>query len=107
VDRDLHYGNVLAARREPWLVIDPKVIGGPVEYGVAQLLWTRLAEMDGESGLRRCFRELVEAAALDESLATACVLLSCTDYWLWALGAGLTDDPGYCEAVVGTFLSMR
>jgi hypothetical protein len=25
----MHYGNVLAGRHEPWLVIDPKVIRGP------------------------------------------------------------------------------
>ena len=27
VDYDLHYGNVLAGDREPWLVIDPKAVG--------------------------------------------------------------------------------
>ncbi len=107
VNRDLHYGNVLAADREPWLVIDPKAVAGPAEYGVAQLLWTRLREMGGESGLHRCFSQLVRAAGLDESLARLCVLVSCTDYWLWAVSAGLTSDPESCRSIVGTFLEMR
>jgi streptomycin 6-kinase len=106
VNRDLHYGNVLKSDREPWLVIDPKVITGPVEYGVGQLLWTRLDEMGGEAGLRRCFSQLVQAADLDEPLARVCALVSCTDYWLWALGAGLTSDPEYCRSIVGTFLEL-
>ncbi|HTU96219.1 MAG TPA: aminoglycoside phosphotransferase family protein [Solirubrobacteraceae bacterium] len=33
---DLHAGNVLAARREPWLVIDPKPFVGDPAYDVVQ-----------------------------------------------------------------------
>ncbi|MGW9030062.1 aminoglycoside phosphotransferase family protein [Streptomyces sp. NPDC055722] len=32
VNHDLHYDNVLAADREPWLAIDPKVVTGDPEY---------------------------------------------------------------------------
>jgi streptomycin 6-kinase len=35
---DLHFGNVLAARREPWLVIDPKPYVGDPAYDVLQHL---------------------------------------------------------------------
>ena len=28
VNRDAHFGNVLSARREPWLLIDPKPLAG-------------------------------------------------------------------------------
>jgi streptomycin 6-kinase len=36
---DLHAGNVLAARREPWLVIDPKpYVGDPAYDGTQHLL---------------------------------------------------------------------
>jgi streptomycin 6-kinase len=35
---DLHAGNVLAARREPWLVIDPKPYVGDPTYDVLQYL---------------------------------------------------------------------
>jgi streptomycin 6-kinase len=33
---DLHAGNILAARREPWLVIDPKSYVGDPAYDVVQ-----------------------------------------------------------------------
>jgi streptomycin 6-kinase len=36
---DLHAGNVLAARREPWLVIDPKPFVGDPAYDATQHLF--------------------------------------------------------------------
>jgi streptomycin 6-kinase len=36
--QDLHAGNVLAARREPWLVIDPKPLAGEREFGIAPIV---------------------------------------------------------------------
>ena len=29
---DLHHGNILSAKREPWLSIDPKGVLGPIEF---------------------------------------------------------------------------
>jgi len=36
--QDLHAGNVLRARREPWLVIDPKPLVGEREFGAASIV---------------------------------------------------------------------
>jgi streptomycin 6-kinase len=36
--QDLHPGNVLAAEREPWLVIDPKPLAGEREFGLAPII---------------------------------------------------------------------
>jgi streptomycin 6-kinase len=36
--QDLHGENVLAAQREPWLVIDPKPLLGEREFGVAPIV---------------------------------------------------------------------
>lgn len=36
--QDLHAENVLAARREPWLVIDPKPLAGEREFAVAPIV---------------------------------------------------------------------
>ena len=47
---DLHYENVLAADREPWLVIDPKPTNGDPHYEVAPLLWNRWEELAAENG---------------------------------------------------------
>ena len=38
VNQDLHADNVLAAEREPWLVIDPKPLIGEREFGIAGLV---------------------------------------------------------------------
>jgi streptomycin 6-kinase len=39
--QDLHAGNVLAADREPWLVIDPKPLAGEREFAVAPIVRSR------------------------------------------------------------------
>ena len=60
----MHYQNVLAGEREPWLVIDPKVMRGDAEFGLAPLLWRRLGEAGGPAGLRRRFDALVDEAEI-------------------------------------------
>lgn len=76
VHGDLHYANVLAADREPWLAIDPKPMNGDPHYEVPPLLWNRWEEMaaaDNAQGvrgsLRRRFHTVVDAAGLDEARA--------------------------------------
>jgi streptomycin 6-kinase len=68
---DLHYANVLAADREPWLVIDPKPMSGDPHYEPAPLLWNRWDELEGDirGGVRRRFHALIDAAGLDEDRA--------------------------------------
>jgi streptomycin 6-kinase len=39
--QDLHGDNVLAAQREPWLVIDPKPLSGEREFGIAPIVRSR------------------------------------------------------------------
>jgi streptomycin 6-kinase len=95
IDDDLHYGNVLAGEREPWLVIDPKAVVGDPEFGVAPLLWRRF---DGP-GLTDRFQMIVDGACLEPERARAWTLARTVDYWLWAVGAGLTHDPVMCRTV--------
>ena len=45
VHADLHYGNILAGDREPWLAIDPRAVAGDPEHAVPELLWARLDEV--------------------------------------------------------------
>jgi streptomycin 6-kinase len=99
-NRDMHYQNVLAGEREPWLVIDPKVMRGDAEFGLAPLLWRRLDEAGGPAGLRRRFDVLVDEAGLDADLARGWTLLRAVDYQLWGLSLGLTEDPALCATVI-------
>jgi streptomycin 6-kinase len=99
VNWDLHYGNVLAGEREPWLAIDPKIVVGDPEFGLAQLLWTRLEDLERAGALSYFFHLLVDQASLDVALARSWTLVRCVDYWLWALSIGLTEDPARCCAI--------
>lgn len=100
VNTDLHYGNILRATREPWLAIDPKVLTGELEYGTAQLLWSRFEEMGGAPGFRRRFSALVAAAGLDAQRVHLWAMVRILDYWLWALGQGFTEAPGRCRQLI-------
>ena len=100
VNIDQHYGNILRARREPWLVIDPKVVAGDVAYGVAPLLWSRFAEIENARGLASRLATLVEAAELDVQATRRWALVRILEYWVWALGQGLTEDPQRCRQLV-------
>ncbi|MFN8443539.1 MAG: aminoglycoside phosphotransferase family protein [Caldilineaceae bacterium] len=100
VNYDIHYENVLAGNRAPWLAIDPKVLVGDPEFGIAQLLMNRLEEIESQGGLERHFQILVEAAELDVDLARAWTFVRTLDYWLWGLGVGLTEDPKRCAQMI-------
>jgi streptomycin 6-kinase len=71
VHGDLHYANVLAADREPWLAIDPAPMNGDPHYEVAPLLWNRWEEMahDVRGSIRHRFHTVVDAAGLEEDRA--------------------------------------
>jgi streptomycin 6-kinase len=72
VHGDLHYANVLAADRAPWLAIDPKPMSGDPHYEPAPMLWNRWDELARGSlrdDLRHRFFTLVDAAGLDEDRA--------------------------------------
>jgi len=43
--QDLHGGNILRARREPWLAIDPKPLVGEREFDTASFLRDRRWEL--------------------------------------------------------------
>lgn len=100
INYDLIYEDVLAGQREPWLVVDPKVVVGDPAYGLAQLLLTRLEEIEAAGGLEHHFRLLVEAAGVDDARARAWTLVRCVDYWLWGLSVGLTEDPVRCARII-------
>lgn len=99
-DIDLHYGNVLAGARRPWLVIDPKPAVGPAEMSVPELIWTRIGDVTSRDAVRLLLSAVVDAGELDLELAWSWTVVRTTNYWLWALDAGLTEDPRRCERVL-------
>lgn len=81
IHQDLHAANVLSARREPWLVIDPKPLVGEREFSLSPII--RSAELG-------CSREHV-VKRLD--LLTATLGLDRERARLWALG----QTVAWCE----------
>jgi streptomycin 6-kinase len=77
VHGNLHYGNVLAADRDPWLAIAPRPINGDPHFEVAPMLWNRWDEVSGQirGGVQRRFYALIDAAEFDEDRARAWVLI--------------------------------
>lgn len=90
VHTDLHYGNVLAGDREPWLAIDPKPLSGDPHVELAPMLWNRFDELAGRvrEGVRDRFFALVDAAALDEDRARDWVVVR-----MMALALERFEDP--------------
>ncbi|MGH3009850.1 MAG: aminoglycoside phosphotransferase family protein [Gaiellaceae bacterium] len=85
--QDLHAGNVLRARREPWLVIDPKPLVGEREFGLAPIVrGFELGErhtdvfhrLDRLSGELRLDRRRACGWAFVQTLAW-----SIEDSWVW------------------------
>ena len=70
IHSDLHFFNVLAADREPWLAIDPKPLSGDPAYEVAPLLWNRWDEAMSAVSPRQALLDrlftVVDVAGLDE-----------------------------------------
>jgi streptomycin 6-kinase len=99
---DLHYENVLAGDREPWLVIDPKPVSGDPHYEVAPLLWNRFDELAGDirGGVRRRFHATIDAAGLDEDRARDWVVVRMVHNALWELQDAAEPDAGWLTTCV-------
>ncbi|WP_037316279.1 aminoglycoside phosphotransferase family protein [Amycolatopsis orientalis] len=99
VNEDLHFENVLAGEREPWLVIDPKPLSGDLEFGAISILWNRA----GESTMDDKIRWFTAAAGVDAERTRAWTLVRAVQNWTWLyedLAEGtpreiLAEDPAY------------
>lgn len=106
VNGDLHFDQVLAGAREPWLAVDPVLLRGDLEYDLARVLWTRLDEMSDDDVVFH-FETVVREAQLDRERAWKWVFYRSVEYWLWGLTHGLTTDPDRCGRLVAIFTSQE
>ena len=47
---------------------------------------------------------IIDIAELDPGRTVAWTLVHLVDYWLWALGVGLTEDPKLCHTITAWLL---
>ncbi|WP_170284631.1 aminoglycoside phosphotransferase family protein [Kribbella amoyensis] len=82
---DLHLGNILAAEREPWLVIDPKGFAGSAAYDAGTIVRYRPEEVAGDvrGGLLRRIAIFSEAAGVDRVLAVRATQARMVSGALW------------------------
>ncbi|TWE12278.1 aminoglycoside phosphotransferase family protein [Rudaeicoccus suwonensis] len=103
IHRDLHYENVLAAQREPWLAIDPKPLSGEWEFAVAPLLWNRwdhaAAAHNVRTHLRLRLGVVAEAAGLDESRALAWTFARMVLNAVWEAQEPIPDDEWISQCI--------
>jgi streptomycin 6-kinase len=107
VHGDLHYLNVLAGERQPWLAIDPKPLSGDPHLEPAPMLWNRwdeaVATGDARSEVRHRFHTLVDVAGLDEDRARAWTVLRlvvlAVEQWQEALDV---RGPGRSQVIEAT-----
>jgi streptomycin 6-kinase len=101
---DLHYGNVHAADRAPWLAIAPRPLNGDPHFELAPMLWHRWDELAGNvrGGVRARFHTLVDVAGLDEERARAWVLVRVVHEATRELTAG----PGTGSARLTQFVAL-
>ncbi|MEU6236701.1 aminoglycoside phosphotransferase family protein [Kitasatospora sp. NPDC047058] len=93
---DFHHGNVLAADRAPWLVIDPRPLTGERAYDLARLALDRVDTLVGSPGVpaavRRRLHQLSDALEVDRERLRGWTLFRAADLGLRALAAGRRAD---------------
>ncbi|MCQ8768566.1 aminoglycoside phosphotransferase family protein [Streptomyces telluris] len=91
---DLHYDNILAGEREPWLAIDPEPLAGDPGFELLPALDNRWDEVvaagDVERTVLRRFDRLTETLGLDRQRATGWTLGRVLQNALWDLDDGRT-----------------
>jgi streptomycin 6-kinase len=112
---DLHYDNVLAGQREPWLAIDPEPLAGDPGFDLWPALDSRwdavTATGDVTRTVLRRFDVLTEALALDRRRAAGWTLGRILQNTLWDIEDGKTvlDPPqrAIATAVLGRWAGDR
>lgn len=57
---DLHYYNVMAAKRQPWLVIDPKPLAGDPAFELMPAVWNRWDDLVATGDLSQAIRNRLD-----------------------------------------------
>ena len=92
VNRDLHLGNVLAAEREPWLVIDPKPFVGEPAFDGGHLLADALDRDVTLDRVQRASVLIADGLGVTPDRLWSWALVRAVDFAVWAYEVG-EDEP--------------
>ncbi|MFC8043941.1 aminoglycoside phosphotransferase family protein [Nocardia sp. NPDC057353] len=85
VNRDNHLGNIVAAEREPWLLIDPKPYLGEAAFDAGFLVLIQVASAPGAEQARRVTALTADALGVDRHRARAWAFLRAVEEVAWAV----------------------
>jgi streptomycin 6-kinase len=100
---DLHYYNVMAAQRQPWLVIDPKPLAGDPAFELMPAVWNRwddlVATGDLSQAIRHRFDLMLEVTGIDRDRALGWTAGRILQNVLWFTADGDTRIEAELKAV--------
>ncbi|TCC52900.1 hydroxyurea phosphotransferase [Kribbella capetownensis] len=106
---DLHYYNVMAAQRQPWLVIDPKPLAGDPGFEVFPVLWNRWDDLVATGDLPKAIRDrfdlMLEVTAIDRDRALGWTAGRILQNVLWFTEDGATRIEAELAAVADALYS--
>jgi streptomycin 6-kinase len=107
---DLHYDNVLAGEREPWLAIDPKPLAGDPGFELLPALSNRweeaLASGDPARATRYRFDLMVDVLGLDHERAIGWTLGRVLQNCLWDVANGEAELNPVQVAIADALTSL-
>jgi streptomycin 6-kinase len=100
-NRDFHLGNVLAGRREPWLLIDPKPLVGEPAFDTGHLLRSLLRDASSTSHAGELAKRLAAELGLDPEHVLQWAFIRSVEDVLWglAVGSGVEWDLACARAL--------
>ncbi|WP_219507078.1 aminoglycoside phosphotransferase family protein [Nonomuraea ceibae] len=108
---DLHYDNILAGEREPWLAIDPEPLAGDPGFELLPALDNRWEQVEATGDVPRAvlrrFDLLTETLGLDRSRAVGWTLGRVLQNALWDIEDGKPTLEPAQVAIATTLLHRR
>jgi streptomycin 6-kinase len=104
VNRDANMGNVLAAQREPWLLIDPKPLVGETAFDGGWLLVDLLRAAPARAAARRLGAQIGAGLGVPPDRLQAWAFVRAAQSAYWELGSG--GDPSVYRSLAAA-LSAR
>ncbi|MFF0266148.1 aminoglycoside phosphotransferase family protein [Kribbella sp. NPDC004536] len=106
---DLHYYNVMAGKRQPWLVIDPKPLAGDPGFELMPAVWNRWEDLvatgDLSQAIRNRFDLMLDVTGIERERALAWTAGRILQNVLWFTADGDTRIEDELKAVADALLA--
>lgn len=97
-NRDFHLGNILAAERSPWLVIDPKPLAGEPAFDTGRFVLSLLDDAPTPDDATRCAQRIASAVGVDGDRVRTWAFVRAIENALWEIDTGLGDGARHLAA---------